>query len=534
MPGGSISTQTEHVHNFGRLSNFRMTIFTTQSKDTGDASPSPLNFAFPFKKADGKDFSDEHEFHSLLARENTGHFPVNDSGMWHGGIHVAAGGAGTSLDLKHGVRCLADGEVVAYRIDRVCPISTVPALAEKPAFTAPYSTSFALVRHAMEYPRGNELTFFSLYMHLQSFEEYQSESSLARPTYWSKAWEVTSAANDKPKSDVHHGYPSGGQVGLNIHDAPKSPSMLGILPRGARVLIGERQGSWGRIAVIESGGPVIPAKIGCLPGANAPTGWICRDNGQAPVGARGDVEVAVRPSRGAGKARQDQRGRSDRSSGSIRPLSPRTSGRRLLHMEVICDGTIRSYLEKSRAWVNQHAAKIEPTMLRTDRQTKLYNAQRSEGADPPLTGVIQIYPFSTLEQGPKENRYDETIPGPDGLKLRWWKIDSADLRHAPITGWVREQNHLGGCVTREAPGSWVDSARTKKRTIRCTRCSRHPRVTKTIGSTRTSRRYRRWRSSVHSRNSSTRRCFRQAWVITPPTSCARRGETRGCNCGWRG
>src|ERR1700712_2845236 len=79
-----------------------------------DGPPVPLNFGFPFKKSDGKDFIDEHQFHALLARESGGFFPVTDSGMWHGGIHITADGAGASLDLKNGVRCLADGEVVAY------------------------------------------------------------------------------------------------------------------------------------------------------------------------------------------------------------------------------------------------------------------------------------------------------------------------------------------------------------------------------------------------------------------------------------
>src|SRR5471032_2505473 len=121
---------------------------------TDDSAPAALNFAFPFKKSDGKDFIDEHQFNVLLARESGGFFPVSDSGMWHGGIHITAAGAGTSLDLKNGVRCLADGEVVAYRVDRTYPVSELPALAGKAAVKATYSTGFALVRHTTEFPRG--------------------------------------------------------------------------------------------------------------------------------------------------------------------------------------------------------------------------------------------------------------------------------------------------------------------------------------------------------------------------------------------
>jgi hypothetical protein len=77
-------------------------------------SPDDPPFSYPFRKPDEKEFTDEHEFHKLLADESTGFFPISDSGMWHGGIHVSADGAGKQLDLKYGVRCIAKGEVVAY------------------------------------------------------------------------------------------------------------------------------------------------------------------------------------------------------------------------------------------------------------------------------------------------------------------------------------------------------------------------------------------------------------------------------------
>ena len=174
-------------------------------KKADDSQPAALNFAFPFKKSDGKDFIDEHQFNVLLARESGGFFPVSDSGMWHGGIHITAAGAGTSLDLKNGVRCLVDGEVVAYRVDRTYPVSELPALAGKAAVKATYSTGFVLVRHTTEFPRGTKLTFFSLYMHLKSFEEYQKDTSLKMPSYWTKVWKVTPFAKDIPKPDVHRG-----------------------------------------------------------------------------------------------------------------------------------------------------------------------------------------------------------------------------------------------------------------------------------------------------------------------------------------
>jgi len=436
------------------------TLLPSQKPD--DSPPAALNFAFPFKKSDGKDFIDEHQFHALLARESGGFFPVSDSGMWHGGIHVTAGGAGVSLDLNNGVRCLADGEVVAYRVDRAYLVSELPPLAGKPAVKATYSTGFALVRHTTEFPRGTKLTFFSLYMHLKSFEEYQKDASLKMPSYWTKVWKVTSFAKDIPKPDVHRGKAAAGQIGLNIRSAPigrapASTSVIGILRQGARVQIGARQGSWGQIASIESGGPVIAASVGSFADPKADTGWIFlgKVHGhqlmEAVLSESHFDQVVVLP-----KPVKINAGDLIGHLGRYDHLSEPSAGNRMVHIEVFCDEKVKPYIEKGRAWVKKNADKIEPTILRIDRRVKLYAAMGRGGADAPQTGVIQIYPLSALAQGPKEDQFEETTAGTDGSKFHWWKVDSADVRRAPISGWVREQNHAGGKVTRELACKWVD------------------------------------------------------------------------------
>jgi len=431
-------------------------------KKTDDSPPAALNFAFPFKKSDGKDFIDEHQFHALLARESGGFFPVSDSGMWHGGIHVTAGGAGASLDLNNGVRCLADGEVVAYRVDRAYPVSELPTLAGKAAVKATYSTGFALVRHTSEFPRGTKLTFFSLYMHLKSFEEYQKDTSLKMPSYWTKVWKVTPFAKDIPKPDVHHGKAAAGQIGLNIRSAPIggapiSTSVIGILRQGAQVQIGAQKGSWGQIASIESGGPVIAASVGSFADPKANTGWIFLGKAhghqlmEAVLSEAHFDQVVVLP-----KPVKINAGDLIGHLGHYDHLREPSAGNRMVHIEVFCDEKVKPFIEQGRAWVKKNAGTLDPTILRIDRKVKLYAAMGREGADAPQTGVIQIYPLSALAQGPKENQFEETTAGTDGSKFHWWKVDSADVRRAPITGWVREQNHAGGKVTREAACKWVD------------------------------------------------------------------------------
>ncbi|MDN7612970.1 hypothetical protein [Burkholderia cepacia] len=138
-----------------------------------------LPFAFPFlrngqsKSETSSRFTDEREICRLLAeREPTGAYLVSRKGMWHGGIHVTEAGAGQALDLDAGLRCIADGVLIAFRANKTYPISEIAEVDGGSPYEAPYSTGFALVRHTMEFPRDTKLTFYSLYMHLMSWEDY--------------------------------------------------------------------------------------------------------------------------------------------------------------------------------------------------------------------------------------------------------------------------------------------------------------------------------------------------------------------------
>jgi hypothetical protein len=134
-----------------------------------------LAFAFPFqRKTQGTggapaQFTDEHDIYRILAAsERSGSYLVSRNGMWHGGIHITEAGAGQALDLDAGLRCIADGVLIAWRANKDYPVSEVVPGDSRAPFRAPYSTGFALVRHEMEFPRGTKLTFYSLYMHLMS------------------------------------------------------------------------------------------------------------------------------------------------------------------------------------------------------------------------------------------------------------------------------------------------------------------------------------------------------------------------------
>ncbi|WP_447749091.1 hypothetical protein [Pseudomonas nicosulfuronedens] len=166
-----------------------------------------------------------------LAKATAGYYPVGRYGMWHGGVHFDSGTAGM-LDQSH-VRCLADGEVVAYRIAAQTPITTYYT-PEKKLVQAQFSVGFVLVRHHLQGPKLENSTdtppsliFYSLYMHLQDWRSYEMLPQTPRPVFWK-------ANSYKVKADVA----DPGPLGLTVHERPSPGSkVLRELERGQRVTI---------------------------------------------------------------------------------------------------------------------------------------------------------------------------------------------------------------------------------------------------------------------------------------------------------
>lgn len=419
--------------------------------------PQAINFAFPFRDAHGKDIVDEHLFHDWLASEGSGNFAVSGSGMWHGGIHVSVDGAGKQFDLVHGVRCIADGEVVAYLVNRTSLSSHIAAGAGAPAQTGYYSSAFTLVRHTLEYPAGNRLTFFSLYMHLQSLADYQQKAMQA-PSYWARSYEVTRNATDKPKPDVHHGRASAAQSGLNIHMAAGDRTILGILPHGARVRIGERSrdGRWGRIAAIESG-VLIPPRVADVVQPGAQAGWIYlgKERGHSlltEVVSEMQCDQVVAPPTPIRINAGDLIGHLGQY---WMPADPARENR-MVHLEVFCDDALAGFLSRTREAADRITDFAELSLLRIDRGVKLFAGPSidEEGANAPETAVVQIYSQAALDALPADSKgaKDDAF----GHGEPWWKVTSANSRYDDIPGWVRNRQMPHGRVTRESPHAWKD------------------------------------------------------------------------------
>lgn len=107
----------------------------------------PLSWAYPFTPVGKSDAADPMTYFSALAKCDTGFYPLGVSGMWHGGVHFTAGSA-EMLMQDSGVRAIADGKIVAYRLNTQYEETTYP----NNLGLAHYSTGFVLVRHELKLP----------------------------------------------------------------------------------------------------------------------------------------------------------------------------------------------------------------------------------------------------------------------------------------------------------------------------------------------------------------------------------------------
>ncbi|EOA7388424.1 hypothetical protein ACION8_004485 [Escherichia coli] len=139
----------------------------------------------------GGEFSNLEEMLAHLEGEATGHWLIGRNGMWHGGIHItdtstpwcalSSQSMNEAVDFpvpfkgEQPVRCMADGEVVAYRINR--------DYLSMPWYWGDlhYSGSFVLIRHRIQPGETAEsgLTFYTLYMHLAPWQAYTEQDTTA-------------------------------------------------------------------------------------------------------------------------------------------------------------------------------------------------------------------------------------------------------------------------------------------------------------------------------------------------------------------
>ena len=238
------------------------------------ADSKPINWAYPFKaKAADGDSSLSNVtpalYYDALANAKDGFYPLGANGLWHGGIHFDAGTA-ASLD-QSAIGCIADGEVVAYRIDDRYPTSQY---GEGPtAMHLPFSSGFVLVKHSLALPEppapatteegsdaetaaapaSEPMTFYSLYMHLQDWTGYKAAAAPTAPDFLGDT--LYSVKADKATDNL---------VGLRVRSAAKTGTVKALLAKGSKVKVSDSDptsAKWRKLLTIIEGS-AIPALSG--------------------------------------------------------------------------------------------------------------------------------------------------------------------------------------------------------------------------------------------------------------------------------
>ncbi|WP_341809236.1 calcium-binding protein [Xanthomonas oryzae pv. oryzicola] len=364
---------------------------------------------YPFQKAAeaGKagarptEIDDPQVYFRALSNAQDGFYPIGANGQWHGGIHFDAQ-TGNALAQADGVRCIGDGEVVAYQVE------SKDAEVGYSTGKAAYSRGFVLVRHRLEVPPAPRtaatpgkspapadgtppaapattqpasspaasksepaaakteepsLIFYSVYLHLLDWVGYQAlDKNKPRPAYWGKA---TYAVGDKAKDQdrtKNPFIPEGG-VGLNLRDA--QGNVAGYAARGAKLELAEenpkKKGYFAIKRVVS--GTVVPTEA---------TGLFAykkelTEAGSEPA-AKDQVYVLPEPVKISAGALIGYLGIYQRYI-DTHPLADKTP-RPLVQVDVFTAEDIKAFMSKSRARARLLDAK-QRTLLKVDVGAKL-------------------------------------------------------------------------------------------------------------------------------------------------------------------
>ncbi|MGK3141390.1 hypothetical protein [Pantoea sp. C2G6] len=197
-----------------------------------------INIVWPIhSNKRGGEFKNQEDILSHLDGESTGQYIIGRSGMWHGGIHIteattpwcALSGKSPfeAIDFpvpfkgEQAIRCMADGEIVAYR---VCKDYLSLAWEAGPLS---FSGSFVLVKHYIQ-PGETEssgLHFYTLYMHLAPYSAYESGSEVQWITqdtlkaFSEMDWLTAKLTSDKTSPQIAGRMPKGARVEWNPADS---------------------------------------------------------------------------------------------------------------------------------------------------------------------------------------------------------------------------------------------------------------------------------------------------------------------------
>lgn len=410
------------------------------------ADSKPINWAYPFPNA-GMAIN-PLQYLTNMAKANGGYYPTGENGLWHGGVHFDKGTA--AVFDQSSVRCIADGEVIAYRVNDSYPISEysddIPLIKR-----APFSSGFVLVKHRLRPPRPSNagaaaseqspptLTFYSLYMHLQDWAAYQAKPSLLRPAFWDSATYIVDTK----------------EQGLNVRAEPSTNgAKLAALNKGAQITVSHSEGDFCKLLSIVSGAAepaLTPDSEGILPGYVAFKLLKARHEPKAKDSVVVlDTGIAIKAGDLIGHL-----GTYQNHNGAAQPL---------LHLEVFSCEDVPGFISKSQAWART-LPDSERTLLKIHKDASRLITHRDDikpdnpskqGDAGNRIGVDLIIPQALLDGLPTTHKIkaSTTPPGSSTAQTtHWWRLDGlfADKDGNPINGWLAEQELI---TTRHSPWEW--------------------------------------------------------------------------------
>ncbi len=413
------------------------------------AEDKPINWAYPFPSKEPN--SNPLQLLTHMAKAKGGYYPTGENGLWHGGVHFDDGTA-VVFD-QSSVRCIADGVVIAYRIDESYPLGEftdeVPMIKR-----APFSTGFVLVKHTLQPPRPGEangsdadrqippsLTFYSLYMHLQDWDGYKAQPDLRRPAFWDIKRHVVNTQSQ----------------GLSLRANPnRNATELAKLSIGAEVTLGATECEFSKLVSLVSG-TAAPALIADSEG-NLP-GYLFSEllKPQREPRERGKVVILDEGiSIDAGEL-IGHPGIYQNHNGAAHPL---------VHLEVFSCDDVPGFIVRSRAWASR-LPDDQKTLLKVYKGASKLIAHRDDfnSENPPKLsdegsqiGVDLVIPQTLLEALPASNKIQVKAPTEGSASpstTYWWRLDGlfADENGNPIDGWLAEQELI---TTRHSPWEWQD------------------------------------------------------------------------------
>jgi predicted chitinase len=412
------------------------------------ADSKPINWAYPFKTTGAS--TNPLQYLTNMAKANGGYYPTGENGLWHGGVHFDKGTA--AVFDQSSVHCIADGEVIAYRINESYPVSeyteAIPQIKR-----VPFSTGFVLVKHTLRPPQPINarsthseqspptLTLFSLYMHLQDWAGYQAKAELARPAFWEAAIYIVDTKDH----------------GLNVRAEPNTNGThLAVLAKGTQVTVSHLEGDYCKLLSIVSGAAepaLTPDSEGKLPG------FVAFKLLKAQHEPKAKDSVVVLDPGIAIKAGDliGHLGTYQNHNGAAQPL---------LHLEVFSCEDVPGFISKSQAWART-LPETDKTLLKIHKDASRLISHRDdikEDNPPKLDdtgsqiGVDLIIPQALLDGLPaaKKIKISTTVAGNSTPQTtNWWRLDGlfADKEGNPINGWLAEQDLI---TTRHSPWEWPD------------------------------------------------------------------------------